>query len=147
MRFRGCPRNPLEPWDAIAGSSIAVFRGPKTTRLDSGGKRKNEARADFRSERNIRLQLQEKVACLWVVEKRYVVAWGICYRWAAGDSFSGRSIPGMVQFRLTAMLRNGGFSANQMAFELNAMDAHVWLDGDGNLEFAQGALTAGPFSS
>ena len=64
-----CSKDPLEVWEACAGSRINVFGRPETTQMDLAGELGNGMWAALCPVRNIRSQFQGKGAHPWLVER------------------------------------------------------------------------------
>ena len=91
----GANKNPLKGWDAFCSSWVAVFGRPKVIEVDEGGGWENDIRADFRAERQIKLQFQGKGARPRLLELRNGLARGICRRSVADDRRLLRRLAGI----------------------------------------------------
>ena len=111
--------------------------------MDEGGEWQNEVRADYCSERRIKLLFQGVGAHPWLLERRYGLARGIYKRLAEDDRLSSEKISGEVQWCLNTMLSTSGFSAYQMVFGSNPADLFGSEDVDKDLPFAQDAPKSG----
>ena len=119
-------KNPQEAWDVFCAGWSGTFGPPKSLQMDEGGEWENEVRADYCSERRIKLFFQGvgEHPCLW--ERRNGLARGIYNRLIEDDRFSSGEILGEVQWCLNAMLSSSGISAYHMVFGFDPAD---FLDG------------------
>ena len=72
--------NPREDWGAFHTSGIGVPALAQCIRMDDGGERENEVCTELRSERSIKLLLQGVGAHPGILERRNILARGICNR-------------------------------------------------------------------
>ena len=106
----------------------------------------NEVRADPCSDRRITLQFQGAGAHLWVLERRNGHARRIYNRLVAGGRLSGNRNPAEVQWRLSALIAEGWFSACRLLFGSNLVDLPRRGEKDEGTSFPQVASQSGQFA-
>ena len=93
--------------------------------MESGVEKKNEVWADVSWTRGVHLQFQGEGVHPWMLECCNGLALGIYSRLPADGEHSERAISNEVQFRLSAMLSNSGFSAYKMVSGSNQADLYM----------------------